>query len=137
MSTRHARASARAARIALTRDHEQEEVCAMCQETLYVTSPTHLLAVTVCDHVFHGECWNAYVQHHYPVVASWDEIDAHTRLIMVLQAAGGPPCPLCARAFPMNHMIPRIRMEPRSPLEGIIDLEGSLNLALVRREDYM
>ena len=100
-------------RAALRRTRRDAE-CVICHEALELE--TDELAITACEHVFHGECFTAYSRHAFGVqkqrlediasaCAFVDEDVVGIATTAALQLEGGPPCPMCRAVYPMRHQL--------------------------------
>ena len=79
-----------------------DDRCAICLNSL--SCGTSVPIVTLCDHAFHGECWNAYAHRNFNGLQS-EGASAEATFEFVMDSAAGPPCPTCNRALPMLHYL--------------------------------
>lgn len=117
-------------RFKLKRQTGDEDLCPLCQEPL--ESSDKAIAVTVCDHAFHGPCWSNYVMSKNRQMIEESAtvppfLDPMITLDIFLNFSVGPECPSCRQACPMVHELPfavlsKDRMEMMKQFHGV-DME--------------
>ena len=106
----------------------EHDLCVFCHDGIDSDETQPGYVVTVCNHIFHSNCWTKYSNHHQGnnFESNADHSDAVLNTVKLLEATAGPPCPICNRLLPMNHMICHTRAcKRKSQLDGVIDMDAS------------
>ena len=117
-----------------TRAKQQHDtLCAICLENVDMNGD-NLQCVTICDHVFHGQCWHQHCRAFF-----YEGVDPNVAdlLTTFIYAQAGPPCPVCRTALPrIDHLAYAVQddrlMQPMQGVKGL-NVDFSLKLAAAKK----
>ena len=105
-------------------------VCAICLEDVSPNAD-FLPCVTVCDHIYHGNCWHNYCTT-FSHVDDGVEVTTTDLILHFITLHAGPPCPLCRRELPgLHHLAYAVQNEElMAPIKGLRGINTDLTLTL-------